>query len=506
MTAGCASVPVTVGLRPDVLGRLKSADADLRRCRQWLTASLSQLMAELGLPAEPELSLAASPDAEFSVSVTIASSPSRLARLVAGQSLYWAGAGGLPMGPAPGLTEVLVSTPGPERAGRALAAMVTEVVRRDAALLITPTVTALWAEGGGLPAAWDPVLVLRELVRLGLPPGAGAEVAAALREYPAGSRAGLEAAVAARASTPWEILVSPASLREITADALRNPDRFRELRKSFAENTGVRLPKVTIQGDHSLPADAISFRVFGVTGPLVLLHDATPRALPGGAVTDAGPAAGGAAAAGPGANGNPAAGGAAASDPSELMAAALRLLTMDRIEALVTTTSTAEQLDQLGALNPKLQGLASAIGLDRVTRLLRALAAEHVNIQNLPLILQAALDYSERSAVPPDEAELLHQVRVRLSQTITRGAAAGADRLMMSRLPSELEDVSSAAAMRRLMAFTDQVMASGQQHGRILVTSPRARPVVRAAVAVMYPELPVIGDDELAGAPQSAES
>jgi len=55
----------------------------------------------------------------------------------------------------------------------------------------------------------------------------------------------------------------------------------------------------------------------------------------------------------------------------------------------------------------------------------------------------------------------------------------------------------------QLMAFTDQIMASGQQPGRVLVTSPRARPAVRAAVAAVYPALPVIGDDELAGALQT---
>lgn len=498
MNAGHVSVPVTVDLHPDVHRRLQHADPGLRRCREELTASLSRLVAELGLPTEPAVSLAEDPNAEFPIAVTIGGSPSWSARRVAAQPLYWAGAAGLPMGPASGLPGILMSIPGPG-AARVLAAWVTEAVRRDAELLISPAVTGLWAAGAGLPAGWDPAAVLRQLLRLGLPPGTGAEVAAALEEHPASSAAGLEAAVAARAATSWEILVPPGSLREITADGLEKPDRFRQLRESFAANTGVRLPQAALAGDTSLPTDAMLFRVFGVTGPLVLRRTATAQAPTDGALADGAAAAAWTAASSTPTNGET----PAASGLGDLIAAGLRMLALDCIEALVTTTSTAVELARLGAGYPKLQGLTSAIGLDTVTRLLRALAAEGVNVQNLPLVLQAALDCHERSGAAIDDAELLHQVRVRLGQTITRAAAGGADLLEVSRVPGEMEDLSSPDAVPRLMAFVARVMAPGQHRGRVLVTSPRTRAAVRVAVATVYPALPVLGEDELAGAPQA---
>ena len=109
----------------------------------------------------------------------------------------------------------------------------------------------------------------------------------------------------------------------------------------------------------------------------------------------------------------------------------------------------------------------------------------------------------ERSGSVTD-VELLHQVRIRLSRTITRTAAAGADHLEVSWVPNQLEDLSSSDAVARLIAFADQVVASGARRGRVLVTSPQARAAVRIAVAPVYPTLAVLGEDELAGAPQVA--
>ena len=361
---------------------------------------------------------------------------------------------------------------------RALAAAATEMIRSDAELLLTPPVVRRWATAAGLPAGWEPGIVLQQLVNLGLPPGTGAEVTEALKGYPVGSTAGLEAAVAARAGSAWEIRVHPDSLREITADALRRPDRFRHLRESFFADTGVRIPLVTLGEDASLPPGGLSFCVFGLTGPLVLDLDAAAE-VAADRVTSA------------------------SARPGALIASALGKLAADRIGALVTTATTARELDRLRASYPKLRGLTSAIGLETVTRLLRALAVEYVNVRNFPLVLQAALDVHERSGSVTD-VELLHQVRIRLSHTITRAAAKGADHLEVSRVPKQLEDLSSSDAVARLMAFADQVVASGARHGRVLVTSPQARAAVRIAVATAHPTLAVLGEDELAGAPQVA--
>ena len=184
-------------------------------------------------------------------------------------------------------------------------------------------------------------------------------MAEALKGYPVGSTAGLEAAIAARAGSAWEIRVHPGSLREVTADALRRPDRFRHLRESFVADTGVRMPLVTLGEDASLPPGGLSFRVFGVTSPFVLdLHAAAKVAADGVTSASAGPGA--------------------------LMASALGMLAADRIGALVTTATTARELDRLGASYPKLRGLTSAIGLETVTRLLRALVAEHVPVGSFP--------------------------------------------------------------------------------------------------------------------------
>ena len=100
MKAARESVPVEVELDPALHERLRQADPDLRSCREELMAGLSRLMAELGLPAEPDLSVGAGPGAGLPVEVTVAGSPSRSARRVASRALYWAGAAGLPLSSA----------------------------------------------------------------------------------------------------------------------------------------------------------------------------------------------------------------------------------------------------------------------------------------------------------------------------------------------------------------------------------------------------------------------
>lgn len=480
MTVGRVPVPVTVALHPDVHRRLNGVDPDLVQCGMDLTAGLFRLVTELGLPAELTVSLAEDPDPEYSVTVTVAGSPSRSVRGVAIQPFYWAGAAGfslgLPLPPGADLPGILRTASDSRLAARALAAVVTEAVRRDAGLLLTPPVIELWAASAGLPAGWDPAAVLRELVNLGLPPGGGAEVTRELAGHPAGSVAGFEAAVAARADMAWEIVVPQPSLREITADAVQNPDRFQRLRDWFATDSGVRFPGVVLRdGATSLGAEVL-VRVFGVTGPPVLLHPAAstePGEVPR----------------------------TAAGEPTgDVIVSALATLARDRIDALVTTASTARLLDQLGHSFPRLHELTAAIGLETVTRLLRALAAEGVSIRNLPPIVQAVADWAERSGSPPDQAELLHYVRVRIAQTITRAAAAGADHLAATRVPSQLENVSFPEAVAGLLDLAAQVTASGQRGG-ILVASAQARADVHAAVTVSYPMLTVLGEDELTGTP-----
>ena len=482
MTGNSVPVPVTVALHPDVYERLNGADPDLAQCGTVLTAGLSRLVADLGLSAEltVSVSVAEDPDPEYPITVTVTGSPSRSVRGVAAQPLYWAGAAGLSLGlplpPGADLPGILRTASDSRLAGRVLAAAVTEAVRRDAELLLTPPVIELWAASAGLPAGWDPAAVLHELLNLGLPPGDGAEVSRELAGHPAGSVAGLEAAVAARALGAWEIVVSLPSLREITADAVQNPDRFQRLRDRFANDSGVPFPRVVLSGGATSLGAEVVVRMFGVTGPSVLLHPAA-SAEPGAAP--------------PTAAGQPAA---------EVIVSALAALAKDRIGALVTTTSTGRLLDQLGRSFPKLHGLTAAIGLEAMTRLLRALAAEGVSIRNLPPIVQAVTDYAERSGLPPDQAELLHYVRLRIAQTITRAAAAGADHLVATRVPSQLENVTSPAVAAGLMDLAAQVTASGQ-HGGILVASARARAGMHAALMAEYPMLTVLGEDELTGTP-----
>lgn len=477
-------VPVTVLMHPDLHSRLRAADPDLSRCQAELAASLARLVTELGLPAAPTVSMAADRDQEYPVAVTVAGSPSWSLRGVATQPLYWAGMAGrspaVPLAELIDLPDTLMAASDHEMAARTLAAAVTEAVRRDGVLLLTPPVTELWAAKAGLPAGWDPATVLRELVKLGLPPGSGAEVGAELARATAGSVAGLEAVIAVRASAPWELVVSRPTLRKITADAQDHRDRFAQLREWFAADTGLRLPRVVLGGG-AAPDHGVLIRLFGVTGPVVLLHPAP-----------AAPAAD-----------RPGDEPAQVEFPAacEVIATALAVLAKDRSNALVTISSTARRVDQLGRSLPKLSGLTPAMGLEIVTRLLRALAAEDVNIRSLPLILQAAVDCHERAGSLIDEAELLHQVRVRLGQTITRAVASGADHLDVTRLPGELEDLSSPDATARLRTFAAHLTAG--QRG-VLVTTPQARAGVCAAVAPGYPTLTVLGEDELSGTPLHA--
>ena len=339
--------------------------------------------------------------------------------------------------------------------------MVAETVHTSANLLLTPDVIERWAIGARLPAGWEPETVLRELVSLGLSPGTGAEVNHAIEDLPPGSTAGLEAAISARADGPWDIQVNPDSLRALMARAVTELDpRFRKWREAFAADSGVRLPALTIDGDHSLPTGRVSFRLLGVTSPFVFHLPAAAEAPADEAATvPAGPS------------------------PGELMIWALGLFARDRMGALVTTATTARELAGLSRWYPKLSEMTSVFAPETVTRLLRALVTEGVSMCNLPSILQAMLDVYERSGSILDDAELLHQVRVRLSPLVTRAAAGAADHLEVWRVPILSPDLSSSDAADRLLAFASQVATSGTLPGRVLVTSPTARVTVRAVVS-----------------------
>ena len=72
MSAAREPVPVEVELDPALHERLRHADPGFGSCSGQLMAGLSRLMAELGLPAEPDLSVGAGPGAGLPVEVTVA--------------------------------------------------------------------------------------------------------------------------------------------------------------------------------------------------------------------------------------------------------------------------------------------------------------------------------------------------------------------------------------------------------------------------------------------------
>lgn len=481
-----AGVPVNLEVRLDstLRDQLQRADPDLNTCRQRLAAGISLLVTELGLPVEPRLSMGEAPRGGSPVEVILAGSPCPSARRISSLPLYSLASAAMPAGyvtDLAGALESLAEDGDAAGAAGALTAMVAETVHTSARLLLTPDVIERWAIGARLPAGWEPETVLRELVSLGLSPGTGAEVNHAIEDLPPGSTAGLEAAISARADGPWDIQVNPDSLRALMARAVTELDRFRKWREAFAADSGVRLPALTIDGDHSLPPGRVSFRLFGVTSPFVFHLPAAAEAPAGEAATvPAGPS------------------------PGELMIWALGLFARDRMGALVTTATTARELAGLSRWYPKLSEMTSVFAPETVTRLLRALVTEGVSMCNLPSILQAMLDVYERSGSILDDAELLHQVRVRLSPLVTRAAAGAADHLEVWRVPILSPDLSSSDAADRLLAFASQVATSGTLPGRVLVTSPTARVTVRAVVSAAYPMLAVLGEDELGGTPQAA--
>ncbi len=486
-STACEPVTVEVGLDPVLHLRLGPADPGLRHCRDSLQAGLSRLMDELGLPIEPVVDVQAGevtglgPDEGSPIEVSLGGSASLSAGRIASQSWYWASAAGLPAGVGADLAETLRGLADARDAGRigaTLAVIVTEAARAEAVSLLTPPVIARWAADAGLPAGWDPGTVLHELVSLGLAPGKGTEIAGAI----AGATGrpldrditGLEALIAWRASGPWEVRVHHESLRLLTEDARANSDRFRQLRKLLSVDKGLQLPRITLEEDASIVPGQASFRLFGVTSPVIVDFGSAPETRGPGSGVSAGPGS-----------------------PVTLIASALYQLGLDRRGALITTATMATDLSRLSPSHPRLAALVASAGLETVTRLCRSLAVEGAHAGNVLPILQASLDVRERSDSALSDEELLREVRAQVSGMIAWVAARGAGRLTVWRVPEALEQLDSAAAARGLLRLAHRA-ASETTPGQVLVTTRQARPAIRAAIAARYPDLPVVSEDELA--------
>lgn len=491
-----AREPVTVAVRldPVLFGRLERVDPDLRYCHESLAAGLSRLVNELGLPIKPAVHVepgeaaGTEPGGEATVGVRLSDSPSPSISRVTSRTWYWACAAGLPFGTTTGLADALGGLADAQDAhsiGRTLTAIVTEAARADAVLLLTPPVVTRWAANARLPAVWEPGTILRELISLGLSPGDGGELAEAI----AGSggpqlemdTAGLEALIASRATSPWEICLNHGSLHHLTSNTLIDPNWFRQLHMLLASDKGLLLPRITLKEDVSPTPGQVSFRLFGVTSPIVLDINSS-AVMPGqGTEQEHGTSE-------------------ASESPVKLVASALYLLALDRSGALITTTTMAEKLEHLSQSYPRLAELISATGIETASRLCRSLASEGVNVANMLPILQATLDVRERSNFTLSDEELLRQVRARLSRMITWSAADGADHLTAWRVPEALENVQSESEVDKLLILAHRA-ASETTPGQVVVTTRQARMAVRAAVAAGYPDLPVLSDDELTGAP-----
>jgi type III secretion protein V len=186
------------------------------------------------------------------------------------------------------------------------------------------------------------------------------------------------------------------------------------------------------------------------------------------------------------------------------LAAALR----DHGRCFVDRTSTRSRLHVIEQAYPATaKALAGAGCTDaRVTAVLRDLASDGVSIRNMRRIVDLLVEHA-RSA--RDDCLLMQRVRGGLSRMIADKYARGTDTVVVYLVDGKIEQIASAltrcptdAQIEAVLTAvrTEQAFLPPTAQRPAILTTARARPMLRDIVRSEFPRIPVICFEDLPGA------
>lgn len=313
------------------------------------------------------------------------------------------------------------------------------------------------------------------------------------------------------------------------ADPNRNGkllDMVTDLRRSFAAELGIILPKVRVRDN--LELDRNQFRIKIQQLPvrigqvhadrLFAIRTADQQELPPGIVAE-----------------DPASGeegvwihdaqietavqeGLAIFSATELLIAELKEAAGGSASQLLTREATAHLVQQLRSTQPSVvdELIPDLLTIGQVQQVLQSLLRENVSIRQFQLILETLADHARSGA---NTGELTEAVRKRLAayicQRISRGETLRIVRFdshSRELLKSHLQLGNDAAAKQSdwSEAETEQIQTGildsiRSSYGHALVVEPAMRPRIRRLIGKKMPSLPVLSETEVSQSTDAIE-
>jgi hypothetical protein len=513
-------VDTSVALAPELHRALAGIDDAVERLAEEITAAVERLAVDLGIPCHCRVRVGVARDAARILRLTVDGNACRYPLGLEANPMLLRGAIGLPLyEPTGDLADLLSSraTAGDVADVSALVAtLATEAVRRHAATLLTPGVVARYAEAFEMEPGRALGEALRLATRLGVSIADGETVREVLATEGENDPSDAAESVAARLVQPslaggkrdaqWQLHVHPRYLRALAATNGDDSKVFPDIREALYIARGVRLPWLMFVEDESLPELGFAVRAHSVrTPPFIGLPpgSALIRGQPASPDRAAAPAVdpfdGAPAWVNPGGEQAP----RDALSATRVIALVVLGVAHSRAASLVTNNTTADDLQRLSALYPRLgQAAEELVPTARLTRLLRRLVREAVSVRDLGTLAQLMLDQRARSGGLPSDDELLRVVRRGIRSAINLTAAGGEEQLVAHRTPASLEQrlrdgTDLDAPGERELGGLLAAVVSPAPTGVALVTAADVRARLSALVADEQPRLAVLAEDEI---------
>jgi flagellar biosynthesis component FlhA len=538
---------------------LKGKNALKRKISVEVARGLTELLQGLGIPGEPAVHLSSLPHEDKLLGIVVNGE-----RCFYPDALFWRVYSYLeekPLNRVPS-AEILSWLHGSEtRQIEFFALACLEIIKRQPALLLGPGQIAWYQTSlptpSPQPKAWPPspewlLPVLRQVLSLKLSIADLSVVTGVLSEGSTQGRSQdevVEDLVAALCSDVVEIQLPIDYLRQLSiTDSGSEHDKFAMMRDGLFYDLGLRYPNLRFVPVDHLKSSSFACKINHLTSlPLIglepgwCLANDTPESLRRqGLESDMAI--------------NPANCNACSliTVQEQATAAAVGLTTWNPMEYLVLSISAdlrengacfvhrqvvQHALEQLEMAFPALvEAVQSRFAIERITQVLRALAAEEISLRNLRGILEGLLDYdyivtdplkliifddrlptSEQPSEPwlNHPANLTSFVRTGLKRYISHKYARGQSTLIVYLLDPALEKVLSKAHAHQTRGIRETGLSVEEQR-RILdavrakidtlppsaslpaiLTTVAARPVLREIIVHEFPTLPVVAFQEL---------